>query len=137
VSGLDDGAFDAVRAALLEYHVVFVPAQFLGPADLLAVGSRFGTIDVNPLSPKVEGFPAVTELVTHDGRRRGRRRGRVPGVAGLELHQRRRHRLQRRPPLVAARVGRALERAFVAPGDPLSETHGALEQRFRRHGESA
>jgi len=67
-SGLDDSAFAALHAALLEHHVVFVPEQFLGPADLLAVGAWFGVIDVNPLSPKVEGFPAVTELVTHDGR---------------------------------------------------------------------
>jgi len=66
--GLDDSAFAALHAALLEHHVVFVPDQFLGPADLLALGARFGVIEVNPLSPKVEGFPAVTELVTHDGR---------------------------------------------------------------------
>jgi len=65
---LDDSVFAALRNALLEHHVVFVPEQFLGPADLLAVGARFGVIDVNPLSPKADGFPAVTELVTHDGR---------------------------------------------------------------------
>jgi taurine dioxygenase len=68
VCGFDDAAFAALHAALLDHHVVFVPDQFLDPAALLEVGARFGTIAVNPLSPKVEGFPEVTELVTHDGR---------------------------------------------------------------------
>jgi taurine dioxygenase len=66
--GLDDGAVAALHAALLEHHVVFVRDQFLDPAGLLAVGARFGVIDVNPLAPKVDGFPSVVELVTRDGR---------------------------------------------------------------------
>jgi taurine dioxygenase len=62
-----DEAVDAFYAALLEYHVVFVPDQFLGPGELLALGARLGEILRNPTSPKVDGFPDVTELVTHDG----------------------------------------------------------------------
>jgi taurine dioxygenase len=60
-------AVDAFHAALLEHHVVFVPGQFLGPGELLALGGRLGEILRNPTSPKVEGHPDVTELVTHDG----------------------------------------------------------------------
>ena len=63
----DDGALETLRASLLEHHVVFVPGQFLGPSDLLEIAGWFGDILRNPLSPKVDGFPDVTELVTHDG----------------------------------------------------------------------
>jgi taurine dioxygenase len=65
--GFDERAFETLRTALLEHQVVFLPGQFLGPADLLEIACRFGEILRNPLSPKVEGFPDVTELVTRDG----------------------------------------------------------------------
>ena len=74
IEGLDlheplaDEAVDALHRALLEHLVVVVPGQFLGPTELIALGRRFGTVLVNPTSPKVEGLPEVTELVTHDGR---------------------------------------------------------------------
>ena len=67
-AGFDEHACATLRAALIEHGVVFVPDQFLGPADLLGVAARFGEILRNPLSPKVDGFPDVTELVTYDGR---------------------------------------------------------------------
>ncbi len=67
-NSFDERAFKALHAAFLEHHVVFVPGQYLGPSDLLGIASWFGEILRNPLSPKVEGFPDVTELVTHDGR---------------------------------------------------------------------
>ena len=63
----DDEAVDAFYAALLEHHVVFVPDQFLSPSELLALGTRLGEILRNPTSPKVDGYPDVTELVTRDG----------------------------------------------------------------------
>jgi taurine dioxygenase len=63
----DASAYEVLRDALLRYHVIFVPEQFLGPAELLEVGARFGEILRNPLSPKVDGHPDVTELVTRDG----------------------------------------------------------------------
>jgi taurine dioxygenase len=64
----DDAAVEVLHEALLQNLVVFVPGQFLGPAELLALARRFGEVMVNPQSPKVDGFPEVTELVTHDGR---------------------------------------------------------------------
>jgi taurine dioxygenase len=66
--GCDDGAIEVLHGALLEHLVVFVPAQFLAPTELIEVARRFGEVMINPQSPKVEGFPEVTELVTHDGR---------------------------------------------------------------------
>jgi taurine dioxygenase len=73
LTGLDlrdasSAAAEQLHEALLQHLVVIVPGQFLGPAELIAVAGRFGEIMINPQSPKVEGFPEVTELVTHDGR---------------------------------------------------------------------
>ncbi len=66
--GLDDTAAESLRQALLEHNVVFAPGQFLTPTGLLEIAGRFGEILRNPTSPKVDGFPDVTELVTRDGR---------------------------------------------------------------------
>jgi taurine dioxygenase len=63
----DDAALEALRDAWLRHHVVFVPGQHLGPRDLLDIAGWFGEILRNPLSPKVDGFPDVTELVARDG----------------------------------------------------------------------
>ena len=63
----DDETLELLRAAWLERHVVFVRDQHLGPRNLLDIAGHFGEILRNPLSPKVEGFPDVTELVTRDG----------------------------------------------------------------------
>jgi taurine dioxygenase len=64
---LDDDTVTALHAALLEHLVVFVPGQFLTPPELLAVARGFGEIFPNPMSPKADGYPDVTELVTRDG----------------------------------------------------------------------
>jgi taurine dioxygenase len=63
----DRSTIEVLRAALLEHHVIFVPGQHLGPEDLLAIARGFGPVLRNPLSPKVDGHPDVTELVTRDG----------------------------------------------------------------------
>lgn len=55
-----------LHTALLEFQVVFVPGQHLGPGELLDLATRLGEVYPNPLSPKAEGFPDVTELVTDD-----------------------------------------------------------------------
>jgi taurine dioxygenase len=67
-AGCDETLAGALNDALLAHHVVFAPAQFLTPLGLLELAGHFGEILRNPRSPKVEGFPDVTELVTHDGR---------------------------------------------------------------------
>jgi taurine dioxygenase len=68
LTDFDEDTFAVLHAALLEHHVVFVPGQFLGPADLLEIARWFGPIYPNPTSPKADGYPDVTELVTYDGR---------------------------------------------------------------------
>lgn len=64
---LDDDEFHALHRAFLEHQVVLFPGQFLDPVELLAFARRFGEIFPNPLSPKADGHPDVTELVTWDG----------------------------------------------------------------------
>lgn len=68
LAGGDPRAVRSLHDALLAHQVVLVPGQHLAPGDLLALASSFGEIMRNPTSPKVEGFPDVTELVTFDGR---------------------------------------------------------------------
>ncbi len=64
----NERSYDMLHTAFLEHQVVFIPGQFLGPAELLDLAAWFGTIFPNPTSPKAAGYPDVTELVTHDGR---------------------------------------------------------------------
>jgi taurine dioxygenase len=67
LTDFDSETFETLHTALLEHQVVFVPGQFLGPQQLLDIAAWFGDIFPNPTSPKAEGFPDVTELVTYDG----------------------------------------------------------------------
>jgi taurine dioxygenase len=68
LAGAPEPTVRVLHDALLRHQVVFVPEQHLAPAELLALAGSFGEIMRNPTSPKVDGFPDVTELVTHDGR---------------------------------------------------------------------
>jgi taurine dioxygenase len=67
LADFDADTFETLHAALLEHQVVFVPGQFLAPSQLLEIAAWFGEIFPNPTSPKAEGYPDVTELVTYDG----------------------------------------------------------------------
>lgn len=67
LTSIDAHTVEILHASLLEHQVVFVPNQFLGPQQLLELAAQFGEIFPNPTSPKAEGFPDVTELVTYDG----------------------------------------------------------------------
>ena len=64
---LDDQTCHELHGALLEHHVLFARDQHLGPHPLRTVAMRFGEIDVNPVSPKVDGYPDVTLIATKDG----------------------------------------------------------------------
>lgn len=66
-SRLSEQACSSLRDILLEHHVVFFRKQFLTPVQLVELARMFGEIEVNPFSPKVDGLPEVTELITYDG----------------------------------------------------------------------
>ena len=51
-----------IRAAMHRYGVVFFREQTLTDAEYLAFATRFGEPRVNPLTPHVDGFPAIAKL---------------------------------------------------------------------------
>lgn len=60
---LSDGEVAAIRAAWLEYKVVFFPGQHLEPADHLAFASRFGEpTEGHPVIPGLPEQPEVFEI---------------------------------------------------------------------------
>ena len=60
---LDDPAFQAVHAALMQNLVVFFRDQRLDHAQQMAFGRRFGELHVHPAAPSVPGHPEV--MVIH------------------------------------------------------------------------
>jgi alpha-ketoglutarate-dependent taurine dioxygenase len=65
---LDGATVAALRALWLHYKVVFLPEQYLGPAELVAVARRFGA--VTPAHPVVPGpLPDHPEVLIIDSRR--------------------------------------------------------------------
>jgi len=70
IGGLDlehltDGGFEALHAALIEHHVVFLPDQRLSPDGHVALARRFGEIEIHPFIPKLDD--AHPEVVVLDG----------------------------------------------------------------------
>jgi taurine dioxygenase len=60
---IDDAAFVAIHAALLEHQVlVFRDQQDIEPAHHVAFAGRFGTLVPHPAYPTVPGFPEVNIL---------------------------------------------------------------------------
>jgi len=57
--------FDALHAALLEHLVLFFPDQHLSPEGHIALGRRFGEIEVHPFLPKRDDDHP--EIVVLDG----------------------------------------------------------------------
>ena len=62
---LDDDGFAAVRAALLEHLVVFLPDQHLTPDEHRAFAARFGEAEIHPFIPKLDADHP--EIVVLDG----------------------------------------------------------------------
>ncbi|MGD9943623.1 MAG: TauD/TfdA dioxygenase family protein [Burkholderiaceae bacterium] len=54
---------DAVRRALLEHLVVFFRDQHLTPDSLKTFGSRFGELDIHPLTRSMDGHPEIIEVI--------------------------------------------------------------------------
>ena len=49
-----DAGFEALHAALMEHHVVFLPDQQLSPDGHVALARRFGEIEIHPFIPKLD-----------------------------------------------------------------------------------
>ncbi len=57
-----DRAFEALRRAFLEHHVLVLRDQKLAPEQLIAFGRRWGPLLVHPIVPHIEGYPEVIEI---------------------------------------------------------------------------
>lgn len=66
---LDTDDFRAILDAWHEYLVLFFPAQHLSPAEQRDFASRFGELEVHPLTEKLDGVPEVTLLHSERGGR--------------------------------------------------------------------
>jgi taurine dioxygenase len=61
---LDDATVTEIRAAFLEYHVVFFRDQQLSPEAQMSFGRRFGELDTHPFVEGMDSHPEVIEIVT-------------------------------------------------------------------------
>jgi taurine dioxygenase len=59
----DDAAFEDVRRALHQYHVLAVRNQQLDPAGVHQVARRFGPFSGNPVHQPIEGFEDIVRFV--------------------------------------------------------------------------
>jgi taurine dioxygenase len=55
-------AFDALRRAFLERHVLVLRDQKLAPEQLTAFGRRWGPLLVHPIVPHIDGHPEVIQI---------------------------------------------------------------------------
>jgi len=59
----------ALREALLDHLVIFLPGQDLTPEQLVRFGRRFGTLATQHIMPSLPGFPEVMPLDSRTGLR--------------------------------------------------------------------
>lgn len=59
LGALDDATFRAIKNALVQYQVLFFRDQDISVEAHKAFGARFGTLDVHPNDPGLEGHPEV------------------------------------------------------------------------------
>lgn len=65
-NGLDDGTCREVRAAWLQYGVLFFKEQSeMPPAVQVAVGRMFGELHLHPAAPQMPGFPELFVIHAH------------------------------------------------------------------------
>lgn len=68
---LDDATLAAIRAALLEWKVVFFRDQDITTEQHIAFARRFGDLEVHPFAPHKPDYPEVL-AITHDKDSKGR-----------------------------------------------------------------
>jgi taurine dioxygenase len=61
---MDDATFAAFEAALTRHKVLFLRDQYLSTAEHIAIGRRFGELEVHPFRPEGE-FPEIMVLDNH------------------------------------------------------------------------
>lgn len=61
---------DALRAALLEWKVIFFRGQPLSEEQHIAFGKRFGDLEIHPLTPSDQENPQILRII-HDEEKKG------------------------------------------------------------------
>lgn len=80
VTGIDlrkplaNDEFDALYRALLEYHVLFFRDQKITPEEQVALGRRFGPIDIHPFGRHLAELPEIGLLDQTEPKRDGANR---------------------------------------------------------------
>ena len=70
LGAMDDAQWKVVRETWLEHLVLFFPDQHLSHAEHVALGHRFGEIEIHPFIPKVsDAFPQIVVLDSDKGAR--------------------------------------------------------------------
>ncbi|HEY2660116.1 MAG TPA: TauD/TfdA family dioxygenase [Caulobacteraceae bacterium] len=67
----DDAVLSALRAALLDWKVLFFRDQDITTEQHLAFAARFGALEAHPFAPCKPGYPEVL-AITHDDKNKGR-----------------------------------------------------------------
>jgi len=65
-AALDDATYAEIRQALLEHCVIFFRDQDITPEQQVAFAGRFGTLQVHPYIPTLEGHPEIIELKSEE-----------------------------------------------------------------------
>ncbi|WP_397414199.1 TauD/TfdA dioxygenase family protein [Phenylobacterium sp.] len=60
---LPDATIAAIRAALVEHQVIFFRDQDLSPTRQVALGRRFGPLNIHPYVSGMDGHPEVMEII--------------------------------------------------------------------------
>jgi taurine dioxygenase len=66
---LDQETLDQIHAAWLQHLVLFFPDQHLSPTEHRDFAKQFGSLEIHPLTEKLEGVPEVTLLHSDRGGR--------------------------------------------------------------------
>ena len=64
---VDNETFSEIRAAWLEYLVVFFRDQKITPEEQIAFAKRFGAIHYHPFMKGMDEHPEILEIVKEEG----------------------------------------------------------------------
>jgi taurine dioxygenase len=65
---LTDDGFELIHDRLLKHQVVFVAGQHnMVPAAHIALGRRFGEVELHPYLPRLEGYPEIVIIDSENG----------------------------------------------------------------------
>ena len=68
VNTLTDDGFELIHQTLLKHHVVFLPGQAgMTPEAHIALGERFGEVELHPYLPRLDGHPKIVIIDSEDG----------------------------------------------------------------------